>query len=156
LQWPMPPGLSVVSGHLRIGSVSLTTEEQASIDVGDLVWLDDAEVSPLGLRAMFVQEHSADTSCRVWIKRSTMRIQNEVAGAENIFDAELDGVCTLQANSPQITVQRAWLQYAIPEQSLAQTVLAMTWCLGRGEHVCFEGGLIVIGRRLGLRVTRVL
>ena len=156
LQWPTPLGLSVVSGHLRIGSVSLTAEEQASVDVGDLVWLDDAEVSPLGLKALFVQEQSADSGCPVWIKRSTMRKQKAVAGGANNFDAELDGVCAWHANSPQVTVQRSWLQSAIPEQSLAQTALKMTWRLGQGEHVHFEGDLIVIGRRLGLRVTRVL
>jgi hypothetical protein len=156
LQWPVPSGLAVVKGHLRIGSVSLTAQELASLEVGDLVWLDDAEVSPLGLRAQFIQAQSADESCWIWIKRSSMRRQDAVADVADLSDADPDGVLTLYATSPQITVQRAWLQGAMPQQSLAQTALAMTWLLEQGERVRFEGGLIVIGRRLGLRVTRVL
>lgn len=157
LRWPVPHGLSTVNGRLQIGAVHLTPDECASLEVGDLVWLDDAEVAPTGLRAQFMPIDSADAPCWLWIKRSVMTLQSSaMVGRERVEDAAAEAAMTLTATSPDLSVQRAWLQGAMPQQSLTRTALALMWQLRDGARVRYEGQLIVVGRRLGLRVARVL
>lgn len=155
--WPVPLGLSAVNGRLQIGSVCLPPNECASLEVGDLVWLDDAEIAPSGLRAQFIPVDSANAPCGVWIKRSVMTLQPSAMVAQaRVEDATAEAPVTLNATSPDLSVQRAWLQGAVPQQSLARTALALRWQLRDGARVRYEGQLIVVGRRLGLRLTRVL
>jgi hypothetical protein len=156
LQWPMPPGLSTVSGHLQIGSTRLSAEEYADLEAGDLVWLDNAEVAPQGLRALFIPSDASLTPCSAWIKRSSVHWQsqaqengawpNSASGEPGVF---------LTASSTEMLVQRAWHQGALRQQSIAQTALAMPWLLSDQGQARIEGQLLVVGRRLGLRVTRV-
>jgi hypothetical protein len=44
----------------------------------------------------------------------------------------------------------------MPQQSMAKTALALTWQLCDDGRTRFKGQLLVVGRRLGLRVTQVL
>jgi hypothetical protein len=156
LQWPMPPGLSTVSGHLQIGSTHLSAEEYADLEVGDLVWLDDAEVAPMGLRAHFIPNDSSEATCSAWMKRSTLRWHSQVERKDAPHhSANSDPGARLTASSHQMLVQRAWHQGAQRQQSIAQTALAMPWLLNDREQARVEGQLLVVGRRLGLRVTRV-
>jgi hypothetical protein len=157
LQWPMPLALSTVSGRLHIGSASLMPEECADLEVGDLVWLDDAELAPSGLRAQFIPAHESGAPCWVWIKRSSvLRQAASAAVASWPNQASRAPAAFFTVTSPEVTVQRSWFQGAITEQRLAQTALALPWQLCAEAGVRFEGQLLVVGRRLGLRVTTVL
>lgn len=157
LVWPVPLGLSTVNGHLQIGSVCLPPNECASLEVGDLVWLDDAEIAPTGLRAQFIPVDPANAPRRVWLKRSAMTLQPSAMVAQaRVEDASAEAPVTLKATSPDLSVQRAWLQGAMPQQSLAHTALALRWQLRDRGRVRYEGQLTVVGRRLGLRVSQVL
>ncbi len=157
LQWPMPAGLSLLRGRLQIGSTRLSPEDCAGLEVGDLVWLDDAEVAATGLRAQFIPSDESEAACFAWIKRSSMSWQSAKAGASSSQDnASGDAGVLLKATSPEMAVQRAWCQGAVRQQPLAQTALALPWQLSGQGTPRFEGQLLVVGRRLGLRVTRVL
>jgi hypothetical protein len=156
LQWPLPQDLSFVRGSLQIGSVLLSTEQCNGLEVGDLVWLDDAEVAPSGLRALFTSPDEPDTACFTWIKRSQMLWQCNAAGvASSPEGVSGDATVFLKAISPEFTVQRAWCQGVLRHAPMAQTALSLPWQLSHEGQARCEGQLRVVGRRMGLRVTRV-
>jgi hypothetical protein len=135
--------------------VQLTLEELAGLEPGDLVWIDDAELSPLGLRAQFYSHEDA-TTCAAWIKRSLMtRDTLQSATLNHPSQVGTTGLTTLAVKSPPLSVARVWLTGAQPLQRLPQSVLALTWQAQHNKRVAFEGQLIVIGRRLGLRVIQI-
>lgn len=156
LGWPLPNKLSAVRGRLRIGSACLTTDECANLEVGDLVWLDDAEVAPAGLRAEFLPCDESDAACLVWIKRSAMSRSAATTAVASVPSNEIgDARVLLTATSLDMNVQRAWLQGTSGPQPLAKTAMALTWKLFEGKQAWCEGQLLVVRRRLGLRVTHV-
>jgi hypothetical protein len=61
-------------------------------------------------------------------------------------------------------VERSWLHRAAAVQRLSKPALAMTWTVcEHGAHdglqhepAAFQGRLVVVARRIGLRITRVL
>lgn len=157
LRWPVPHGLSTVYGLLQIGSAHLSAEECAALEVGDLVWLDDAEVAPMGLRAQFLPTQEVDAACLVWVKRSTLSRPLAVQQAAPLREqARSRPGVLLKATSFEMAVQRGWLQGGMAQQSMAKTALALTWQLCDDGRTRFEGQLLVVGRRLGLRVTQLL
>jgi hypothetical protein len=162
LQWPLPAPLANVAGRLQLGTVCLTPDELAGLDLGDLVWIDDAELSPNGLRGQF-QANDEEAGCTAWLKRSLMTRDAlpAVVSIDNTNDngavsAPGAAMLTLAVKSPEIAVARSWLQCAQPVQRLRRPVLATTWEVCQGAHAVCEGRLVVVARRLGLRVTRML
>lgn len=165
LRWPLPAALRHVAARLQVGTVCLMPDELAGIDLGDLVWIDDAELSPSGLRVhCLVDDGLGGASCAAWVKRGVMArdaLQQAVgggpgdgsrAGGEDVSPA----ATALAVKSAGMRVSRAWLEGAEPVQRLPQPALAMGWEAWLGGRAVFEGRLAVVGRRLGLRVTRVL
>jgi hypothetical protein len=153
--WPLPGVLANVVGQLQIGTVPLTPDELSGLEPGDLVWIDDAELSALGLRAQF-SSHEDASACAALIKRSVMtRDALQSATLNHPSQVGTTGMTTLVVKSPLLSVARVWLTGAQPLQRLPQTALALTWQAQHNKQVVFEGQLIVIGRRLGLRVTQI-
>jgi hypothetical protein len=156
VRWPVPHSLSMLNGRLQIGSVRLSPEEYAGLEVGDLVWLDDAEVAPSGLRARFLPANEAEAACFVWCKRSTLSLQKPAVQILPQGIGTDEPGFNFVAISPEVTVQRSWMQGAVPQQPIARPVMSIVWQLvSEGQGRC-EGQLIVVGRRLGLRLTRVV
>lgn len=164
--WPLPQALAHVTGQLQVGSLRLTPLELAHIEPGDLVWVDEAELSPLGLRAHF---HGEGRVFGAWIKRSVMTRDGMPHGGVSpagITTPALQSVPSLASTdattidlplrSPMLSVARAWLHGAQAEHSLPTTALTFTWAAHHDQQVTVEGRLLVVGRRLGLRVSRVL
>lgn len=159
--WAVPPSLSTVPGHLHLGLARLLPEELAGLEVGDLVWVEEAEISPTGLRARFVPHEAHAGAYLVSIKRSDMA-RTEPAPARlaaqgaPVTDGPSDGLVTLSVTSPEVRVQRSWLQGAVQRQSLPQPVLSLPWQMGVTGCAPSHGGqLVVVARRLGLRLTCV-
>jgi hypothetical protein len=164
LGWPLPAALAFVRGRLVLGSVCLSIDECAQLDVGDLVWIDDAELSPQGLRVHFEAEATRGQARRAaWMKRSELRIDATAAHAAEAVRMQpphRDGMRTLTVAHSGVTVTRHWLHLAAPLQRMPLPTSAMTWaachqgaCDG---PVAFEGSLVVVARRVGLRIARVL
>ncbi len=153
--WSLPATLANAPGQLQIGTVRLTPDELAGLEPGDLVWLDDAELSPSGLRAQF-QSHEDRTQHAAWLKRSLMSRDALQAASWAAAAARTPGLTELAVKSPVLWVARYWLTGAQPVQRLPQTALAFTWQAWHKNAIAFEGQLLVIGRRLGLRITQTL
>ena len=162
LGWPLPHEIGMVRVHLQVGHMSLSPEELAGLEVGDLVWLEDAELAPAGLRVRVVSHEDGAAARFAWIKRSAMVRQSDSTAAlvEDVASrptAASDALIARPVVSPAMKVQRAWLQGTEPLQSLPQPVLSMCWQMGAADDApTYEGQLVVVGRRLGLRLTRLL
>lgn len=156
LGWRLPAETAAVAGRLQVGTARLTPEECAGLGVGDLVWLDDADLSPQGLGALFLPASTAAALRRVRIKRNSMALAGPPATLPTAAGGECGSGVALVATSRELAVQRAWLQGALPAQAMREPALAMDWTFvdGAGQARC-EGRLLVVGRRLGLRLTRV-
>jgi hypothetical protein len=160
LHWPLPAAWADVAGRLRLGTVVLTRDELQGLERGDLVWMDDAELSPAGLRARFVaNDQHAKRS--VWLKGSAMRLdglQEMAAEPQQRDNAEDDDVLRLPVMSAEMRVTRSLLHagHAGTPQRLPKPVLASSWQVCRNNAPAFEGQLVVVARRLGLRVTPVV
>jgi hypothetical protein len=151
---PVPAEFASATGRLRIGTLHLSAEEVGSLEPGDLVWIDDAELSPAGLRAQF-QADEAGGGCTAWLKRSAMaRDPDAVATLVASPPAAGDAAVPLDVTSTALAVERAWLQGTLVRQRLPAPALALTWRVSLRQHALFEGSLMPVGRRLGLRVTR--
>ncbi len=157
LGWRLPAETAAVAGRLQVGGTRLTPEEFAGLGVGDLVWLDDADLSPQGLGALFLPASPAAAPRRVRIKRRSMALAGPTAAPPAV--AGVQGGCgvALVATSRELAVQRAWLQGALPAQAMREPALAMDWTfVDSAGHAGCEGRLLLVGRRLGLRLTRVV
>jgi hypothetical protein len=167
LRWPLPAPLRQVAGRLHVGSAYLMPDELAGIDLGDLVWIDDAELSPSGLRVHCRADGGASQAA--WVKRGVMTrdaLQQPAAGGIQGDGGRADAgdggaapqaaATALAVKSAALPVARSWLQGAEAVQRLPQPALAMVWEAWQGGRAVFEGRLAVVGRRLGLRVTRVM
>jgi hypothetical protein len=152
MRWPLPEPFANVVGRSQIGTVCLTRDEIASLDVGDFVWVADAEISPLGLRVQF-QPSDGQLNCAAWIKRSLM--ERDTLSAVLVQASGQPSDITLSVISPAMAVARSWLTGTQPAQRLPQSALTMGWTACRGSEVIFQGQLLVVGRRLGLRITHI-
>ncbi len=156
--WLLPDNLRNVSGVLRIGQLPLDAAELAELAVGDWVWLDEAELTPQGLRAEFVPSHFGDSGCMAWIKRSELRLDGlSAADLENSLklSSTSQELVSLTVQSPALQVARSWVQGATAAQRLPARAMALPWLLQRGELLVAEARLSVVGRRVGLRIQRV-
>lgn len=166
LRWRLPVALRHLVARLHVGTVCLMSDELAGIDLGDLVWIDDAELSPSGLRVHCRADDGAGRAA--WVKRGVMTrdaLQQAVGGGVQGDGSRVGGVeappqsptatAELAVKSLGMPVARSWLQGVEPVQRLPQPALAMVWEAWLGGRAVFEGRLAVVGRRLGLRVTRV-
>jgi hypothetical protein len=163
LGWPLPAMLAFVQGQLVLGSLCLTADECAQLAVGDLVWVDDAELSPQGLRVHFEAAHGSERRGG-WIKRSELRVDASAPAPAQAQQAEpqADGMRRFTVVRGA-TVERGWLHGAVPLQRMSKPASAMTWTacedaarpMPRHETAVFEGRLVVVARRIGLRITRV-
>jgi hypothetical protein len=153
--WPLPKDLSNVPGVLRIGRFQLDPSELAELAVGDWVWLDEAELTPQGLRAEFVPTSGDTAGCSAWIKRSELR-RDSLAPVEPARpDPAQHEAPFLSVQSPSLQVARSWIQGATAPQRLPARATALPWLLQRGDWLVAEAKLNVVGRRIGLRIQSV-
>jgi hypothetical protein len=150
--WALPAQFVSVSGYSQIGTVCLTPEEIAGLEVGDFVWIADAEISPLGVRAQF-QPNDGQPSCTAWIKRSS--ITRDALPAVELRACGHASDITLSVRSPAMQVARSWFTGTQAAHRFPESVLTMQWLACHGDAVIFQGQLMVVGRRLGLRITHV-
>lgn len=158
--WTLPPALALVDVTLQMGSVGLLPHELDALEPGDVVWIDDAELAPAGLR---VHVHaSPDEAARpAWIKRSELRLDGAPQGrvrsrAEDGDGAESHDADLLAVTSPPLVLSRHWLLGGAPMQRLDRPAQAVPWFIGRNGNAVAEGALVLVGRRVGLRITRTL
>jgi hypothetical protein len=147
--WPLPVAWALLPGHLQVGTLDLAPDELAGLAVGDLVWVDGAELSPSGLRVQF---HAQDggAGCSAWFKRSALT--RDAGPSAPQIEASPPA---LSLRSQTLWVARAWLQGSLAAQRLPSPALDATWTACRGGQPLFAGRLMVVGRRIGLRVTHV-
>ena len=90
------------------------------------------------------------------MESSTIRVRTAI-DQQTVSTPSRDGMRRFSVARGAL-VQRRWLHGATPLQRLSKPASAMTWTARDGsddEPCAFQGRLIVVARRIGLRITRV-
>jgi hypothetical protein len=132
--------------------VCLTPDEIAGLEVGDFVWIADAEISPLGVRVQF-QPSDGQPSCTAWIKRSS--ITRDALPAVQMQTSNHASDITLSVRSPAVRLARSWFTGTQAAHRFPESVLTMRWLVCHDAQEISQGQLMVVGRRLGLRITHI-
>lgn len=157
--------------HLRIGRSMLPTNELSALRPGDVVWIETASIARAGLA---VELGTAEQEC-IWrcrVQRHALRIVAAGTPVESARTAVTGNTRGAQVMSAErwrldvpVTFELATLSMKVNEiehlqpgqiVELPQDVATASVSLRVAGTPVAEGTLIVVGKRLGVRVARVL